>query len=46
MMGLYHLLLAWMPSGLALVAFGLIALLVVFIIFRIMKIVLDALPFL
>lgn len=46
MMGLYRLLIAWIPAGLRAVALGLVILLVVFIVFRIMKIILDALPFL
>lgn len=46
MIGLYRLLIGWMPTALALITLGLIALTVAFIVFRIMKIVLDALPFL
>lgn len=46
MIALYNLLLAWLPSGIRLVFLGLIALSLLLLVFRVMKIALDATPFL
>lgn len=43
---IYSFLVGWIPSQLGGIIFGLIAFVVVLIVFRIVKLVLDALPFL
>lgn len=43
---IYQYLLSWVPSGLAIAILGLFALLVILLVLRIVKIVLDSLPFL
>lgn len=46
MSSIYQLLLAWLPAPLVIVILGLFALLVILLVMRIVKIVLDTLPFL
>lgn len=46
MSAIYNFLLGWMPAQIANVVFGLIAFVIVLIIFRVIKLILDALPFL
>lgn len=46
MSAIYQLLFGWLPAEIAAVFLGLFSVVIVFLVFRIVKIVLDSLPFL
>lgn len=46
MSAIYQLLFGWLPARIAAVFLGLFAIIIIFLVLRIVKIVLDSLPFL